>query len=59
MCFDSDKKQKKKKTVETFNISMSLVMVACKRMIPIGLTFLNSQVQEVIQSAKQKFLEVF
>ena len=37
---------------------MSLIMVACKRMIPIGMSYMNSLVQETIQVGKQKFLEV-
>ena len=44
--------------VQNFQTSMSLIMVACKRMVPIGLAYLNADMQEIIQNAKQKYLEV-
>ena len=48
----------RKKKADKFQASMSLIMVACKRMIPIGMSYMNSLVQETIQIGKQKFLEV-
>ncbi|XP_075257500.1 ryanodine receptor 2-like isoform X3 [Convolutriloba macropyga] len=51
------KKKKQMVEVQNFQTSMSLIMVACKRMVPIGLAYLNADMQEIIQNAKQKYLE--